>query len=65
MDDKVNQMKKILVLVAATLTLAACAPAVGTQAWCDQIKAKPKGDLTANEMIDFAQHCVFKTNQES
>lgn len=40
--------------------LTACAPEVGSEKWCTQMKEKPKGDWTATEATDFAKHCVFK-----
>ncbi|MAN79185.1 MAG: hypothetical protein CMM77_09170 [Rhodospirillaceae bacterium] len=49
-------------LVAAVLTiavLAACSPEEGSKEWCDDLKAKPKGDWTANEAGKFAKHCVL------
>lgn len=52
-------MKKLFVLAAVSL-LVACAPEVGSDAWCADLKEKPKGDWTANEAADFAKHCVFK-----
>jgi len=42
------------------LSLNACAPEIGSKAWCQQIKEKPKSDLTANEAVDYAKHCIFK-----
>lgn len=41
------------------LSLAACAPEVGTERWCGRMDEKPKGDWTANEAADYAQHCVL------
>lgn len=54
-------MKKFsLLFVALTaLMLGGCAK-VGSEAWCNDMKEKPKGDWTANEAADFAKHCVFK-----
>jgi hypothetical protein len=46
-----------LVLVIGAL-LAGCAP-VGSARWCANMKAKPKGDWTTNEAVDFAKHCVL------
>lgn len=40
--------------------LTACSPEVGSEAWCADLKEKPKGDWSANEAKDFAKHCVFK-----
>jgi hypothetical protein len=32
---------------------------IGSDAWCEDMKDKPKGDWTANEAGDFAKHCIF------
>ncbi len=53
-------MKRLLILATTLLLLTACAPEVGSQAWCEQMQAKPKGDWTANEVTDYAKHCLFK-----
>lgn len=42
------------------LSLSACAPEVGSDKWCANLKAKPKGDWSANEAADYAEHCIFK-----
>jgi len=42
------------------LMLGACAPEVGSDKWCANLKAKPKGDWSTNEAKDFAKHCIFK-----
>ena len=43
-----------------TVWLSACAPEVGSDKWCQQLKDKPKGDWSMNEATDFAQHCILK-----
>lgn len=40
--------------------LAACAPEVGSDGWCENMKEKPKADWSANEAGDFAKHCILK-----
>jgi len=52
-------MKYFLLALVFTLGLSACAPEVGSEKWCEQLKAKPKGDWTANEAADFTKHCLF------
>ena len=56
-------IKRKSVFLGITLVLAlglsGCAPEVGSEAWCQQMKEKPKGDWSANEAADFAKHCVF------
>ena len=54
-------MKRISLLLATifALSLAGCTK-VGSEAWCADMKEKPKGDWSANEAGDFAKHCVFK-----
>ncbi len=59
-----KKMKKTitmgLLLISIVLALPACAPEVGTKAWCEQMREKPKGDWTANEAGDYAKHCIFE-----
>jgi len=48
------------ITLVVALGLLGCAPEVGSDAWCEQMKEKPKGDWSANEAADFAKHCVLK-----
>ena len=52
-------LKTFLLGLAVTLMLSACAPEVGSEAWCKTMKEKPKGDWTANEVKDFATNCLL------
>jgi hypothetical protein len=47
-------------LVLLLAGLSACAPEVGSDKWCQQLKDKPKGDWSMNEATDFAKHCILK-----
>tara|TARA_B100000459_G_C8555901_1_gene191657 strand:+ start:468 stop:641 length:174 start_codon:yes stop_codon:yes gene_type:complete len=50
----------LLVLAAAFTAMAsACSPEVGRKEWCKDLKAKPKGDWSANEAMGFTKHCIF------
>lgn len=56
-------MKNLVIALAGMLlvvSLSACAPKVGSEKWCAQLKEKPKGDWSANEAADYTKHCVFK-----
>ena len=53
-------MHKLIIALATLMLLAACSPEIGSQAWCDKMQDKPKGDWTANEAADYAKHCLFK-----
>ena len=55
-----DRMHRLLSLIVTLTLLTGCSPEVGSQAWCDQLKDKPKGDWTANEATDYAKHCLFK-----
>jgi hypothetical protein len=50
----------IAMCITALVGVTACAPEVGTEAWCKQMDKKPKGDWSANEAGDYAKHCIFK-----
>ena len=56
-------LKRILAAAlagACLFTLAACSPEIGSEKWCANLKAKPKGDWSTNEVIDYAKHCILK-----
>lgn len=55
-------MKKVLGLMAAfmmVLGMSACAPEVGSEKWCTNMKEKPKGEWSANEAKDYTKHCLL------
>jgi hypothetical protein len=58
--------KKIRFTSIPTLVwmLNACAPEVGSDAWCEDMVEKSKGDWTANETAEFAKSCIFKSYDE-
>jgi hypothetical protein len=58
---KKSGLSKLAGIVAVCIfALSACSPEVGSEKWCEKIKAKATGDLTANEVSDFAKYCIFK-----
>jgi hypothetical protein len=60
-------MKKLLVILTVlpfVLMQGGCAPEVGSDAWCEDMAEKPKGDWSANDAAEFAKSCVFKTYGE-
>lgn len=52
--------KSMLICALVAFGLTACAPEVGSDQWCAEMKAKPKGDWTANQAADYTKHCLFK-----
>jgi protein involved in sex pheromone biosynthesis len=54
-----KQLSIIALAVASMMLISACAPEVGSKEWCENMKQKDKGDWTANEVADFAKHCIF------
>lgn len=55
-----KKMFSALLFLLVAVFLSGCAPEVGSDEWCLNLKEKPKGDWTANEATDFAKHCLFK-----
>lgn len=51
---------RIALAMCIALSLSACAPEIGSERWCNNLKEKPKGDWSMNEAGNFAKHCVFK-----
>ena len=52
-------MKFIIATAFVLLCLAACAPEVGTEKWCDNMDDTPKGDWSANDAKSYAEFCIF------
>ncbi|MCW8962670.1 MAG: DUF3012 domain-containing protein [Gammaproteobacteria bacterium] len=55
-----NKTFTILVSGLLLISVTGCAPEVGSEAWCNDLKEKPKGEWTANEAGEFAKSCIFK-----
>lgn len=54
--------RNALALVAILTLVGGCAP-VGSEAWCEKMAEKPKGDWTANEASEYAKNCIFKSDE--
>ncbi|AZQ84293.1 DUF3012 domain-containing protein [Colwellia sp. Arc7-635] len=52
-------MKKIALVLLSMLLVSACAPEIGSEDWCAQLKEKPKADWTVTEAKDYTKHCIF------
>ncbi|MBI4938450.1 MAG: DUF3012 domain-containing protein [Nitrosomonadales bacterium] len=58
-----NTAKRFAMLALTALLalpLGGCAPEVGSDKWCANLKEKPKGDWSLNETADYAKHCIIK-----
>lgn len=49
-----------MLVLALLAGLFGCAPEVGSDEWCEDMREKPKKDWTAAETADYAKHCLFK-----
>ncbi len=55
-----SRIAKAAILAIVAAFIAACAPEVGSDEWCADMKKKSKGDWSANEAKDYAKHCILK-----
>lgn len=53
-------LKRFFVVGILGLLALGCAPEVGSEAWCEKMQEKPKGDWSSNEAADYTKHCLFK-----
>ncbi|WP_371876199.1 DUF3012 domain-containing protein [Vibrio sp. HB161653] len=51
-------------LLVSVMGLMACSPEVGSEQWCQEMDDKPKGDWTANQVGEYAEHCIFRKTQK-
>lgn len=54
------RMFRVAIIFLFVSISTACAPEIGSEAWCEDMAEKSKGDWTANEAAEFAKSCVFK-----
>jgi hypothetical protein len=54
---------RIVGLLALVLVLAGC-DRVGSEAWCEKQKEKPKGEWTMEETGDYTKYCVLGMDSE-
>ncbi len=52
-------MKKLIGVILLGVFVVGCAPAIGSEEWCKDMKEKPKGDWTATEAKDYTKHCIL------
>ena len=57
-------MNRIVLIVLCGMALSACAPEVGSLAWCEDMDEKPKGDWSMNEAAEYAKSCVLRQTEE-
>ena len=49
-----------IVIGCVVVALCACAPKVGSHAWCEAMDKKPKGEWSTNDASDYAKHCILR-----
>ena len=59
-----TQKLKRTLAVLPLFVLWGCAPEVGSDAWCEDMRDQPRGDWTANEIRAFAENCIFEDDDE-
>ncbi|OOZ41947.1 hypothetical protein BOW53_01905 [Solemya pervernicosa gill symbiont] len=52
-------IRNISALAALLFIITACSPEVGSDAWCKQMKEKPKGEWSANEAGEYTKNCIL------
>ena len=57
-------MTRILTILSIVLLLAACAPEVGSVAWCEAMDEKAAGDWSTNEAKEYASSCVLRQRDD-
>ncbi|MBU3070035.1 DUF3012 domain-containing protein [Aestuariicella sp. G3-2] len=57
---KMIKALSVISVAVLSLSLMGCAPKVGSEAWCESMKEKPKGDWSTNDASAYAEHCIFK-----
>ena len=56
----VNKFITLIISGFLFISVTGCSPEVGSDAWCTDLKEKPKGEWSANEAAEFTKSCIFK-----
>ena len=66
-----NQATKDMMLSKRTLSglcvlvlMAACAPERGSEAWCEDMDEKDKGDWSMNDAGEYAKSCILRQRED-
>lgn len=59
-----NKNMHSIILTLSLLAATGCAPEVGSDAWCEQMEKKPKGDWSMNEASEYAKSCIFRKSKD-
>ena len=54
-----KRLIRLAILAGLAALIGGCSPEVGSEAWCQDMKQKAKGEWTASEAADFAKHCIL------
>jgi hypothetical protein len=55
----IHKYTKPCMTVLFVMLITACTPEVGSDDWCTMMGDISKGDWTANEVADYAKHCIL------
>ena len=53
-------VRSFLVTIIALLALTGCEDEVGSGAWSNALKEKPKSEWNGQNIVEFTQHCLLK-----
>lgn len=60
MPSRVRRRLWLVLALCAVGAATACAPEIGSEAWCERMEETPRGDWTANQAADYARHCLLE-----
>ena len=58
------ECSRSILLIVGVLALGACAPEPGSDAWCDLMENKDKGDWTMNDAAEYAKSCIVRIEKD-
>ncbi len=56
----IKKLSLVTIILSFTTIITACAPEIGSEKWCDNMKEMPKGKWTMNDAGDFTKFCILR-----
>ncbi|WP_369798631.1 DUF3012 domain-containing protein [Desulfuromonas sp. TF] len=57
---KLIRLTGVSIAFSLFLAMAGCSPEVGSEAWCEDMRDKPRKEWSASDAADYAKHCLFR-----
>lgn len=60
-----NKINQSIFLAFSLMAATGCTPEIGSEAWCEQMEKKPKGEWSLNDASEYTKSCIFRKSEDN